>query len=115
VFHPLWYIYAKQKALERTYLAYIRTSNVIASFAILTVQLFILRRRRGISTPTVGAGRAVAAGKSLACMGIAVAILTVITATRRYFLQQGMLQEKKFLTRGWDLVGLGGLGFAVSI
>lgn len=99
-------IHNTSPALERTYLAYIRTSNTIASFAVLTVQLFILRRGGNVA--------AVSAGKALACIAIAVAIVTVIAGTRRYFKQQGLLQEQKFPTRGYDLIVLIGLYLAVS-
>lgn len=102
-------------ALERTYLSYIRTSNAIVTFAVLTTQLFIVRSRAGrrhghghCHDPHLKKSKrctAITAGKSLACISIVVAIITVLAGTRRYFRQQEMiLRRGRFPARGLDLM-----------
>jgi len=93
-------------ALERTYLAYIRTSNIIASFGVLTVQLFILQRRNAVGI--------VAAGKVVACISVALAIYTVFVGCRRYFVLQRMLQQKRFVSQGPEILALTGASLVVS-
>ncbi|KAL1982109.1 hypothetical protein VTN96DRAFT_1764 [Rasamsonia emersonii] len=102
-------------SLERTYLSYIRTSNAIVTFAVLTTQLFIVRSRAGrrhghghCHDPHLKKSKrctAITAGKSLACISIVVAIITVLAGTRRYFRQQEMiLRRGRFPARGLDLM-----------
>ncbi|KAE8378377.1 hypothetical protein BDV26DRAFT_191551 [Aspergillus bertholletiae] len=69
-------------ALERTFLAYVRTANALASFAIVAAQLFILHHD------------SVVAGKVLACLSLACAIYIQIMGTVRYFKQQRSLQRR---------------------
>lgn len=99
-------------ALERTYLAYIRTSNVIASFGMFTIQLFILQLRRNRANPTARA--LLTAGKALTVIDVALAIMTVVVGTWRYFVMQRMLQRKRVLSRGPEILVLGGTTLVVS-
>ncbi|KAE8384937.1 hypothetical protein BDV23DRAFT_165833 [Aspergillus alliaceus] len=70
-------------ALERTYLAYVRTGNALASFAIVVAQLFILHHD------------SVVAGKVLACLSLAFATYVTLMGAIRYFHQQRHLQQRK--------------------
>ncbi|KAL1999858.1 hypothetical protein VTN02DRAFT_3875 [Thermoascus thermophilus] len=99
-------------SLERTYLAYIRTSNVVASFGTLTIQLFILQLRRNRANPTARA--LFTAGKALAVLDGALAIMTVVVGTWRYFVTQRMLQRKRIQSRGPGLLVLGATALVVS-
>ncbi|KAL2218351.1 hypothetical protein M432DRAFT_365378 [Thermoascus aurantiacus ATCC 26904] len=97
-------------SLERTYLAYIRTSNIIASFGVLTVQLFILQRRNAVGI--------VAAGKVVACISVALAMYTVFVGCRRYFVLQHALQQKRFVSQGPEILALTGaslVGIVVAL
>ncbi|PLN76091.1 hypothetical protein BDW42DRAFT_179467 [Aspergillus taichungensis] len=90
-------------ALERTHLAYIRTSNAIASFAVVTAQLFILH----------GDTRVV--GKAFACAILGLAIYVTLDGAVRYFALQAKLQRGTYKTWNWDLgiVAGGFLGIAI--
>ena len=76
-------------ALERTYLAWFRTSVAITSFGIVITQLFILRNLDPIKGKVLGA--------ILAFGGVVSNLLGCI----RYFSQQSLLLQGKALCGGW--------------
>ncbi|KAI4202003.1 MAG: hypothetical protein LQ350_002908 [Teloschistes chrysophthalmus] len=68
-------------ALERTYLAHIRTANTLTSFGVLLLQLFRLKE--------VNSGVGLALGASTASAGM---IMVLIGAYRFFFQQRNMLR-----------------------
>ncbi|CAG7985886.1 unnamed protein product [Penicillium nalgiovense] len=99
-------------ALERTFLAYIRTSTIIAMQGVLVAQLFRLQRppekanRHRLSFYEVGIPL------SVACHIVA-AIVTFIGAVR-FFRQQNAIVRGKVHAGGWELNSVGFLLFLVS-
>ncbi|KAE8148445.1 hypothetical protein BDV25DRAFT_17391 [Aspergillus avenaceus] len=90
-------------ALERTYLAYTRTANALASFAVVASQLFILN------------DESVVAGKVLACLSLVFAIYITIVGCIRYFKQQGSLQQNKCCLWNPDSIRVALVFFVVSV
>ncbi|PKY06698.1 hypothetical protein P168DRAFT_325533 [Aspergillus campestris IBT 28561] len=90
-------------ALERTHLAYIRTSNAIASFAVVTAQLFVLHSDTRV------------VGKAFACAILGLAIYVTLDGAVRYFRLQERLHRGVHKTWNWDLgiVTGGFVGIAV--
>jgi uncharacterized membrane protein YidH (DUF202 family) len=78
-------------ALERTFLAYIRTSNAFVSLGVVIVQLFIL----------ADANRTT--GIVLAGFIFAIAILMAMLACARFFRQQKLLLRGSTTASGWDI------------
>ncbi|KAB8257105.1 hypothetical protein BDV32DRAFT_87038 [Aspergillus pseudonomiae] len=89
-------------ALERTFLAYVRTANALASFAIVAAQLFILHHD------------SVVAGKVLACLSLAFAIYIQLMGAVRYFKQQRLLQRRKCYVWNPESIRVALLFFVVS-
>lgn len=86
-------------ALERTFLAYVRTSVALVSFGVIVTQLFVLKKAGPVKGAVVG-GISEAAG-----------IVVVLVGCVRYFRQQRLLVEGKTMAAGWDLIAvLGVLG-----
>lgn len=77
-----------------------------------TIQLFILQLRRNRANPTARA--LLTAGKALTVIDVALAIMTVVVGTWRYFVMQRMLQRKRVLSRGPEILVLGGTTLVVS-
>ncbi|KAB8074458.1 hypothetical protein BDV29DRAFT_173588 [Aspergillus leporis] len=90
-------------ALERTYLAYVRTGNALASFAIVAAQLFILHHD------------SVVAGKVLSCLSLVFAIYTTLVGSIRYFKQQRSLQQKKCYLWNPENIRITLVFFSVSV
>ena len=78
-------------ALERTFLAYIRTSDAFVSLGVVIVQLFIL----------ADANRTT--GIVLAGFIFAIAILMAMLACARFFRQQKLLLRGRTTAGGWDI------------
>ncbi|KAF8251180.1 hypothetical protein K440DRAFT_100289 [Wilcoxina mikolae CBS 423.85] len=81
-------------ALERTFLAWLRTSLAFASIGIAITQLFRLNSANAQSKPTAETlGRV---GKPLGATFLAIAIVVLITGTNRYYESQAWLLQGKF-------------------
>ncbi|CAI7583362.1 unnamed protein product [Penicillium bialowiezense] len=97
-------------ALERTFLAYIRTSTVIAMQGVLVAQLFRLQRPKGhvdrLSFHDVGIPLAVA------CHFVAVTVALI--GAFRFWKQQNAMARGKIYTGGWELNLVGIFLFIVS-
>ncbi|KAL9577129.1 MAG: hypothetical protein Q9212_006570, partial [Teloschistes hypoglaucus] len=78
-------------ALERTYLAHIRTANTLTSLGVLLLQLFRLKE--------VNSGVGLALGASTASAGI---IMVLIGAYRFFFQQQNMLRGDFVVGGSWS-------------
>ncbi|KAI4248079.1 MAG: hypothetical protein L6R40_001168 [Gallowayella cf. fulva] len=83
-------------ALERTYLAHIRTANALILFGVALVQLFRLRQVDS------------KAGLALGAVCAAGGMIIVFAAGRRYFLQQKKLTRRKAVAGGLE-AWIGGL------
>ncbi|PLN82793.1 hypothetical protein BDW42DRAFT_166162 [Aspergillus taichungensis] len=98
-------------ALERTFLAYIRTSVVLAMQGVLVAQLFRLQRE---STPNDRLGYyEVGIPLSVSCH--AVAILVAALGAYRFFKQQHAVALGKIYAGGWELNCIAGLFAAVIL
>lgn len=98
------------KALERTFLAYIRTSTVIAMQGALVAQLF--RLQRPLTKVDRLSFHEVGIPLSVAYHFVAV-IITLIGAFR-FWRQQNAIAREKVYAGGWELNSVGILLFAVS-
>ena len=76
-------------ALERTFLAWSRTSSALISLGVLITQLFVLKDVDPVKGKVIGA--------VISCSGIIVNLLGCI----RYFKQQNLLMQGKTLSAGW--------------
>jgi len=90
-------------ALERTYLAYIRTGNAFATLGIAIDQLFRLH----------GASRATGAVFGSLCTALGI-VITIIGCLR-YFRQQRQIMHWGALGGGFDMVTIAGMLLLVSI
>ncbi len=90
-------------ALERTYLAYIRTSSAIVSLGVVIIQLFILKN---VSRTT---------GVVLAATLCGGGIIVVLVGCFRFFRQQGSMNRGKALCAGWDMVALWAMLLLVTL
>jgi uncharacterized membrane protein YidH (DUF202 family) len=79
-------------ALERTFLAYIRTSNAFVSLGVVIVQLFILADTNRTT------------GIVLAVFVFAIAIVVATLACARFFYQQKLLLRGRTTAGGWDVI-----------
>lgn len=99
------------KALERTFLAYIRTSTVIAMQGVLVAQLFRLQR------PSHAVDRLsfyeVGIPLSVTCHFVAVVIALI--GAFRFWRQQNAIVRGKVYAGGWELNSVGILLFVVSL
>ncbi|KAI4090468.1 MAG: hypothetical protein L6R37_007880 [Teloschistes peruensis] len=78
-------------ALERTFLAHIRTANTLASLGVLLLQLFRLKE--------VNTGVGLALGASTASAGM---IMVIIGAYRFFFQQQNLLRGEVVVGGPWS-------------
>lgn len=79
-------------ALERTFLAYIRTSNTFVSLGVVTAQLFLLS----------GANRTM--GAVFAALTCAIAIVLVVLGCGSFFCRQKLVLRGRISTGGWDIM-----------
>jgi len=80
-------------ALERTFLAWLRTSLAFASIGIAITQLF---RLNSATAPQSNKEILSAIGKPLGAMFLAIAILVLLLGTNRYYESQAWLLKGKF-------------------
>ncbi|KAJ9192887.1 hypothetical protein DTO164E3_8120 [Paecilomyces variotii] len=100
-------------ALERTFLAYIRTSVATSMLGVLIAQLFRLQRER-LSPPPHGFGfYTVGIPLSVACHGVA--ILIAALGAHRFWKQQHAIALGKVYAGGWELYCIAALITAVVI
>lgn len=98
-------------ALERTFLAYIRTSVVLAMQGVLVAQLFRLQRE---STANDRLGYyEVGIPLSVSCHAVAIAVAVI--GAYRFFKQQHAVALGKIYAGGWELNCIAGLFAAVSL
>jgi uncharacterized membrane protein YidH (DUF202 family) len=97
-------------ALERTFLAYVRTSVVIAMLGVLIAQLF---RLQGSPTPEDRL-RFYEVGIPLSVTCHCVALLVALIGAYRFWRQQSAISRGKVHAGGWELNWVGILLFAVG-
>ncbi|PLB37128.1 DUF202 domain-containing protein [Aspergillus candidus] len=98
-------------ALERTFLAYIRTSVVLAMQGVLVAQLFRLQRE---STANDRLGYyEVGIPLSVSCHAVAIAVAVI--GAYRFFKQQHAVALGKIYAGGWELNCIAGLFAAVIL
>jgi uncharacterized membrane protein YidH (DUF202 family) len=97
-------------ALERTYLAYVRTASAFAQAGVAVAQLFRLN--------TASSGEILPSSLKIGnVMGAAtegIAIVVMLTGSIYFLKQQHALVKGGIISRGWDIVLLAALAFAVS-
>ncbi|OQE41928.1 hypothetical protein PENCOP_c004G07434 [Penicillium coprophilum] len=98
-------------ALERTFLAYIRTSTVIAMQGVLVAQLF--RLQRPLTEVDRLSFHEVGIPLSVACHGVAV--IVALVGAIRFWRQQNAIARGKVYAGGWELNSVGVLIFAVIV
>ncbi|KAJ5818832.1 hypothetical protein N7474_004423 [Penicillium riverlandense] len=96
-------------AMERTFLAYIRTSTVIAMQGVLVAQLFRLQQ----SKSEQGTLRFQQVGVPLSVACHCVAILVGLIGAYRFWKQQGAIALGKIYAGGWEVNMVGILLFCV--
>lgn len=97
-------------ALERTFLAYIRTSVVIAMQGVLIAQLFRLQR----SNQDQDRLRFYQVGIPLSVTCHCVAVVVALIGAYRFWRQQSAIARGKVHAGGWELNSVGILLFLVS-
>ena len=97
-------------ALERTFLAYVRTASAYAQFGVTVAQLFRLNTtQQGIGLPpSLKIGTAVGATTE------GVAILIILAGATYFMKQQHRLEQGTILSRGWEISTIVVMSFAVS-
>ncbi|KAK2758768.1 hypothetical protein FQN54_003460 [Arachnomyces sp. PD_36] len=98
-------------ALERTYLAYIRTSMAFAFLGVIIAQLFRLQMKSD-SGPALGFDDL---GIPLACGCYGAAILIALMGSYRFWRQQSAMARGKVYAGGWELNSMGMLGIGVTV
>ncbi|KAJ5761246.1 hypothetical protein N7520_008402 [Penicillium odoratum] len=96
-------------ALERTFLAYIRTSVVIAMQGVVIAQLFRLQR----SSSSEDRLKFYQVGIPLAVACHSVAVIVALIGAYRFWRQQTAISKGKVHAGGWELNSVGILLFAV--
>ncbi|CAL5867230.1 uncharacterized protein PFLUO_LOCUS1445 [Penicillium psychrofluorescens] len=87
-------------ALERTFLAYVRTSTVIAMQGVLIAQLFRLQQSN--SQQASLRFQQVGIPLSVACHGVA--LLVAVIGAYRFWKQQGAIASGKIHAGGWEVI-----------
>ncbi|KAH0545150.1 hypothetical protein FGG08_000762 [Glutinoglossum americanum] len=104
-------------ALERTFLAWLRTSLAFASIGIAITQLFRLNTAIG-NSPSSGAQHLKQAGKPLGATFLAIAIVVLFIGFHRFFESQHWIMRGKFPASRWGVATvalLAGLLIVVSL
>lgn len=99
------------KALERTFLAYIRTSTMIAMQGVFVAQLFRLQR----PSQTVDRLSFYEVGIPLSVACHFVAVIVALIGAFRFWRQQNAIVRGKVYAGGWELNSVGILSFGVSL
>ncbi|KAL5336894.1 hypothetical protein BJX70DRAFT_400234 [Aspergillus crustosus] len=97
-------------ALERTFLAYIRTSVILAMQGALIAQLF--RLQAPSSTSALGYHEV---GVPLSVTCHVAAIVTAVLGAHRFWKQQDAIAREKVYAGGWELNCIGGLTTAITL
>ncbi|KAL4883834.1 hypothetical protein BJY04DRAFT_216169 [Aspergillus karnatakaensis] len=97
-------------ALERTFLAYIRTSVILAMQGVLIAQLF---RLQSASTNTGLGYHQVGVPLSVTCHGAA--MITAVLGAHRFWKQQSAIALGKVYAGGWELNCIGFLTTAITL
>ena len=98
-------------ALERTFLAYLRTSLALAMAGVLTAQLFHLQRS---VNPNMTMGFFVI-GIPLSATFIGFGIVVLFVGAYRFWLQQNAMVMGKIYAGGWDINCIMILSILVSV
>ncbi|PGH18175.1 hypothetical protein AJ80_04562 [Polytolypa hystricis UAMH7299] len=99
-------------ALERTYLAYIRTSLSFAFLGVLIAQLFSLQEAPSQKPGPFGFYEV---GLPLACVCYGVAIVMAFVGAIRFWRQQNALARGKVYVGGWELGAAAIFTFAYTV
>ncbi|KAF2754099.1 cation efflux protein [Pseudovirgaria hyperparasitica] len=94
-----------QAALERTFLAYVRTSVALSMTSVITAQMFRLQHS---IKPDAEFGF-YKVGKALAATFQAAALVVVLVGAYRFWRQQNALVRGKVYARGWELMVVFGM------
>jgi len=92
-------------ALERTFLAYIRTSLAFSFFGVLVAQMFTLQNKLNPDPNAKFGFHTIGIPLSCVCHGFA--ILTPIMGAYRFWRQQSALTRGKVYSGGWELIVVG--------
>jgi uncharacterized membrane protein YidH (DUF202 family) len=96
-------------ALERTYLAYIRTASAYAQFGVTLAQLFRLNNsNKGIELPST-----LKIASALGATTEGIAILVILSGTAYFVKQQRGLKKGWIVSRGWEVTALIVVSFVV--
>jgi len=87
--------YAFHTALERTYLAWLRSSTALAHFGVVVTQLFRLSKTQSPHIARLG--------KPLGLVSISLAILVISVGGLRSWQQQRLILNGKVRSGGWDI------------
>ncbi|KAL1959195.1 hypothetical protein VTO42DRAFT_2700 [Malbranchea cinnamomea] len=98
-------------ALERTFLAYFRTSLTFAILGVFIAQLFSIQRRVH-HDPEFGFYKV---GLPLSCACYGVAIIVSLLGAHRFWRQQQAMANSKVYAGGWDLNAVGILTVATVL
>ena len=93
-------------ALERTYLAWLRSSTALAHFGVVVTQLFRLSETQSPHVARLG--------KPLGLVSISLAILVISVGGFRCWQQQRLILNGKVRSGGWDMCMLTLLLLGVS-
>ena len=97
-------------ALERTFLAYVRTASAFALFGVSAAQLF---RLQGTLDPSL-ISTYFRLGRPIGAAAEIVAIVVVVLGAVRCWMQQRRILRGVVRGRGWEMFAIWGLAFAVS-
>lgn len=98
-------------ALERTFLAYIRTASAFGQFGVALAQLFRLNTTSdgGITPSTLKVGKGLGAAVEI------IAIVFILLGAGYFVKQQMKLMEDAIIARGYEIWVMLGMSFAVSV
>jgi uncharacterized membrane protein YidH (DUF202 family) len=98
-------------ALERTFLAYLRTSLILVMTGVTIAQLFRIQHAPD-TNPTFGF---YVIGRPLSAMFISMAILVMVVGAFRFWKLQGGLVRGKAYAGGWEVLLVMGFSGLVSL
>ncbi|KND94653.1 hypothetical protein TOPH_00413 [Tolypocladium ophioglossoides CBS 100239] len=102
-------------ALERTFLAWLRTSLAFASIGIAVTQLFRLNTSLSEETGDANGATLRRMGKPLGAAFLAVSILTLLLGFRRYFRGQEWVMRGKFPASRGTIIVIAFLALAIML
>ncbi|EJU03135.1 hypothetical protein DACRYDRAFT_50142, partial [Dacryopinax primogenitus] len=101
-------------ALERTWLAWTRTSLSIASTGVALVQLFALSSQNSGNTNPVGQ-KIMRVAKPLGAVVIAFAFLTLVVGSARFFRVQYALTQNTFPPARWSPLAMSAIMMCIVV